>query len=135
MRTFGHKVFEPIVQKDISEDNDGGLVTTSFEPLLYFDRTKGKATGHRTSEGFVVLAGSVVATSLRQSCAENARRFRKKYATKIDENGVLMSDVLLSSPSAAAGFVSGSNQSGNVVWKTSNGKSLKEIESGEVIDE
>ena len=130
MGTFVHKVFEPIVQKAIPHDNSGSE-QSSDEPLFHFDRTKGKASGYRTSEGFVVLAGSVVATSLRQSCPENARRFREMYAEKIDENGVLKSDVLLSSPSAAAGFVSGSNQSGNVVWKTSDGKTLKEVESGE----
>lgn len=131
MGTLGHKVFEPLLQKSTSEEN-GVYAATSGEPLFHFDRTKGKATGYPTSEGFVVLAGSVVATSIRQSCPENTRRFRKKYADKIDENGVLRSDVLLSSPSAAAGFVSGSNQSGNVVWKTSDGKTLKDVENGAI---
>lgn len=130
MGTLGHKVFQPIVevQKSTPDDNEIA-VAPSGEPIFHFDRNKGKATGRRTSEGFVVHAGSIIATDIKQSCPENARRFREKYADKIDENGVLTSDVLLSSPSAAAGFVSGSNQSGNIVWKTADGKTLKEIEN------
>ncbi|GMW04544.1 MAG: methionine sulfoxide reductase [Dehalococcoides mccartyi] len=136
MGTLGHKVFEPIVviQGNVSDDSKI-LEDDSTEPILYFDRNKGRAMGRRTSEGFVVHAGSVIATDIKQSCPENARRFRNKYADKIDENGILTSDVLLSSPSAAAGFVSGSNQSGNVVWKTANGKTLKDVESGEILND
>ncbi len=42
MGTFGHKVFEPIVQKGISHDNRDSE-QSSDEPLFHFDRTKGKA--------------------------------------------------------------------------------------------
>lgn len=132
MGAFGHKVFEPLLQKNII-DHSGVSAVTLDETLFYFDRTKGKSTGYPTSEGFVVLAGSIVATSIKQSCSENVRRFREKYADKIGENGILTADVLLSSPSAAAGFVSGSNQSGNVVWKTIEGKTLKDVETSEVL--
>ena len=132
MGTFGHKVFEPLIQKNII-DSSGVTAVSTDERVFHFNRTKGKATGYPTSEGFVVLAGSVVATSLKKSCSENTRRFRKKYADKIDENGILTADVLLSSPSAAAGFVSGSSQSGNVVWKTIDGKTLKDVETSETL--
>ncbi|AOV98902.1 GIY-YIG nuclease family protein [Dehalococcoides mccartyi] len=133
MGTLGHKVFEPIVATPKSAPEDSTITQdTSGEPIFHFDRNKGKATGRRTSEGFVIHAGSVVATEMKQSCPEVARRFREKYGDKIDSNGVLTSDVLVSSPSAAAGFVSGSNQSGNIVWKTADGKTLKDVESGEI---
>jgi len=53
-----------------------------------------------------------------------------KYSDKIDANGVLIEDVLLTSPSAAA-FVGGSSLNGNITWKTADGRTLRNIESEE----
>ena len=39
----------------------------------------------------------------------------------------LTADVLLSSPSSAAGFVGGASLSGNALWKDAEGKTLKEL--------
>ena len=52
---------------------------------------------------------------------------RKKYENKIDSNGILTADVLLSSPSSAAGFVGGASLSGNAHWKDADGKTLREL--------
>ena len=133
MGTFGHKLFEPIVNpcKPLIYDNPVGTLAENDEPIFYFERSAGKASGRRTSDGFVVYEGSHLSTMLQQSCPENVRRFREKYADKIDENGKLTADVLLTSPSAAASFVGGSSLSGNIMWKTSEGKTLKEVESNE----
>jgi hypothetical protein len=132
--TLGHKVFEPIVARTPKATSDNGEIETadSDAPLLQYKRSTGFATGRRTNEGFVVLKGSVIVKTIQNSCSENARRFREKYADKIGEDGVLTADVLLSSPSAAAAFVSGSSVSGHIMWKTSDGKTLKELESDEV---
>jgi hypothetical protein len=130
MGVLGHKVFEPIVASvRESASVNTAPETNEDEPLLQYKRTTGFATGRRTSEGFVVLKGSTIVKTIQQSCPENARRFREKYADKVDENGVLTADVLLSSPSAAAAFVSGSSVSGHIMWKTPDGKTLKEIEA------
>ena len=52
MGTLGHKVFEPIVAvKPTTEVT----AVSDDEPMLFFNRTKLKATGRRTSEGFVVF--------------------------------------------------------------------------------
>jgi len=73
------------------------------------------------------LKGSFVNLSLKNSCPKNVRLIREQYASKIDNNNTLLVDVILSSPSAAAAFVQGSSLNGNVVWKTNNGKTLKEV--------
>lgn len=118
MGTFGHKVFEPFVPSSEAED---------AEPVLYLEYGKGRASGKRTSDGFVIFKGSAVNPSLTKSCPERTIKDRKKYANKINKNGVLISDILLSSPSSAAGFVGGASLSGNALWKDSNGKTLKEL--------
>ena len=118
MGTLGHKVFEPFVPSSEEED---------AEPVLYLEYGKGRASGKRTSDGFVIFKGSAVNPSLTKSCPERTIKDRKKYANKINKNGVLISDILLSSPSSAAGFVGGASLSGNALWKDSNGKTLKEL--------
>ena len=118
MGTLGHKVFEPFVPSSEAED---------AEPVLYLEYGKGRASGKRTSDGFVIFKGSAVNPSLTKSCPERTIKDRKKYANKINKNGVLISGILLSSPSSAAGFVGGASLSGNALWKDSNGKTLKEL--------
>ena len=118
MGTLGHKVFEPFAPSSEVEDE---------EPVLYLEYGKGIASGKRTSDGFVIFKGSAVNPSLTKSCPERTIKDRKKYASKINKNGVLISDILLSSPSSAAGFVGVASLSGNALWKDSNGKTLKEL--------
>ena len=125
MGTLGHKVFEPLVSaSNIFTTEDHPAVE---EPLLYFENSNAKASGRRTSEGFVVLKGSVLSQKITQSCPDIAIKARTKYKDKINVSNILMDDVLLSSPSAAAAFVGGSSLNGNELWKTENGISLKNI--------
>ena len=88
---------------------------------------KGKASGKRTSDGFVVLKGSIINPTMTKSCPKRTVKDRKKYENKIDSNGILTADVLLSSPSSAAGFVGGASLSGNAHWKDADGKTLREL--------
>ena len=118
MGTLGHKVFEPFAPSAESAD---------IEPVLYMEYGKGKASGKRTSDGFVVLKGSTINPAMTKSCPERTIKDRKKYEDKIDSNGILTADVLLSSPSSAAGFVGGASLSGNAHWKDADGKTLKEL--------
>ena len=107
MGTLGHKVFEPFAPSAESADT---------EPVLYMEYGKGKASGKRTSDGFVVLKGSIINPTMTKSCPKRTVKDRKKYENKIDSNGILTADVLLSSPSSAAGFVGGASLSGNALW-------------------
>lgn len=113
-----HKVFEPYIPSTESADT---------EPVLYMEYGKGAASGKRTSEGFVVLKGSTINPTVTKSCPERTIKDRKKYEDKIDSKGVLTADVLLSSPSSAAGFVGGASLSGNALWKDADGKTLREL--------
>ncbi len=118
MGALGHKVFEPFAPIADPADN---------EPNLYLEYSKAKATGKRTSDGFVVFKGSVINPSLAKSCPERTIKDREKYANKIDKSNVLTNDILFSSPSAAAAFVGGASLSGNALWKDGDGVSLKDI--------
>ena len=118
MGTLGHKVFEPYIPSTESVDT---------EPVLYMEYGKGAASGKRTSEGFVVLKGSTINPTMTKSCPERTIKDRKKYEDKIDSKGALTADVLLSSPSSAAGFVGGASLSGNALWKDADGKTLREL--------
>lgn len=124
--TLGHRVFEPIVSETAIPTAESQSMAE--EPLLYFENSKAKAAGRRTSEGFVVFKGSAITPSLQKSCPENVIRLRERYKTKTDVNYVLIEDILLSSPSAAAAFVGGSSLNGNEMWKTKDGITLKNFE-------
>ena len=121
MGALGHKIFEPFVSQTDATDN---------EPIFHLEYKKGKATGKRTSEGFVALKGSVINPTMTKSCPEKTVKDRRKYADKIDKNYTLTADILFSSPSGAAGFIGGASLNGNAMWKDANGKSLKDIIKG-----
>lgn len=129
MGTLGHKVFDPIVSSEPAMNTE--KQNEAEEPILFFNRANHKATGRRTSEGFVVFKGSAIVSNLQKSCPENVIKLRDRYVSKIDDNHILMEDVLLSSPSAAAAFVGGSSLSGNEMWKTEDGITLKNLEKNE----
>ena len=128
MGALGYKIFEPLIvygreqsKEEISDD----------EPFLYFKTEKAEATGKRTSEGFVVLAGSSISSKQTRSCPESVIRLLKKHADRVDENGKLKVDILFTSPSSAASFVGGSSLNGNIMWKDVMGRTLNEIDAEE----
>lgn len=125
---LGYKVFEPLISK---KKNEEASPEEDHEPLLYFKSGKASASGKRTSEGFVVMAGSKVSLLYTKSAPASVYKNRKKYATAIQADGSLSKDLLFSSPSAAAGFVGGTSLSGNTCWKTAEGKRLKDLDSEE----
>ncbi len=116
---LGHNVFEPILATQQEEIDS--------EPTLYMDYKNITASGKRTAEGFVVFKGSRINPTMTKSCPEGVQKARKKYRNKIGENNTLLSDVLLSSPSAAAGFVGGASLSGNALWHDVNKVPLKKL--------
>ena len=130
MGTLGHKVFIPLIistPTPVITENTTAAMDNSDE-LLYFDHSGVKATGKRTSEGFVVLKGSQISAKLTKSCPEPTLRNREKYAGKADENFMLTEDILFTSPSAAASYIGGASLSGNATWRNAQGLTLKNIE-------
>ena len=125
--TLGYKVFEPIVAIDPTAQTDS--LSAEDEPILYFNRANLQTTGRRTSEGFVVFKESAVAPDLQRSCPENIVKLRDKYKNKLDSNNKLLENILFTSPSAAASFVGGASLSGNEMWRTAGGVTLKNFEN------
>lgn len=130
MGTLGHKVFIPIITPSAASVSATPAIAIpdAADEILYFNHSGVKATGKRTTEGFVVLKGSQITSKLTKSCPEPTLRNRKKYANKIDENFCLMEDILFSSPSSAASFIGGASLSGNATWCNAEGITLKNLE-------
>ena len=95
-----------------------------------------KAKGYRIPNGFLVLEDSEAVARERASSEKwpwprNMRQALKSDGT-LSEHGdwlVFTRNVELASPSAAAAVVHGGHANGLTAWKTSDGKTLKELES------
>lgn len=123
MGVLGHKVFEPLVKS--LENLTNSIPHTSG--ITFFAPSKYKATATITAEGFVLLKNSEINLTLFKSASDSTIKARKKYKSKICNN-ITTEDFLFSSPSAAAGFISGSSTNGNLFWRTKDGKSPKNFD-------
>jgi len=126
--TLGHKVFEKLVNESISK------IDTNLFIIKAARGAKGK--GIPSSNGFIVLKGSEMATSTVNSMQKSLLNIRKKLIDdKIvinnQEKLVFNQDYEFSSPSTAAAIVMGRNANGLKEWKLKNGKTLKEFETNE----
>lgn len=126
MGTLGHKVFEPLAEKTTPAE---AAEAVTFEIKKEDKKDSVWAKGVRTSEGFVLLKGSKLKKSLAPSLREAIKALRARHASKIDENGVLLEDLLLRSPNEAANFALGYPINALTTWVTAAGKTLKEIEA------
>lgn len=125
VNALGYKVLEPLRQVN-STDKD------QEENLLYLKTGAADAVGAVTAEGFVVLAGARInEKTSEKSLSKGMRKLRKKHfdAGHVGPDLVTTEDILFSSSSAAADFVTGYSVSGPANWKDKNGKTLKEIEA------
>lgn len=100
------------------------------EPLLFLKTTKAEAKGRRTNEGFVVYKDASVSVVPTKSCPETILNLRNKHAERVEE-GKLIEDILFTSPSAAAGFLTYASANGMIMWMDEKGRNLKEIENDE----
>ena len=135
MGTLGHKVFIPYTSPAVTAvpAPDTGAALDDDEPEMYLSRTikkssiTVKATGRQTSEGFVVLKGSIISPDDDNTIPPGVKKLRQ--ASQIDSDHVLQEDVLLGSPLSAAMFVIGKSSNGWTAWKTSDGKTLHDLEN------
>lgn len=123
---LGHKVLEPVVNR---EAPGIGASVADTEPTLYFKHKKIKASGKRTSDGFVVLKDSQISATIHKSAPRGVGKSREKYGESIVD-WVTVDDLLFSSPSAAADFVGGASLSGNEMWVDETGRALKDLTEG-----
>lgn len=122
---LGYPILTPL------QGSSGSAQDTNSAPELYYSARNYNARGRQVPEGFVVFKGSVINNELAPRCPDNISRLREKYKSKIDDNMTLMETLLFTSPSSAAGFVSGYSVSGNAAWKTVDGKTINDLENGE----
>lgn len=130
MGVLGHKVFEPLV---ITDSVGEGLVgATGDKHTTFFIKKRGaNARAVQTTEGLIVLSGSVLSKDAVYSCPDSAIKARKKYSSIIDENMVLLKDVPFKTPSGASSFVLLRSSNGNIDWMTEQGITFGKFESTE----
>ena len=133
MGIFGHKVFDPLSQTPLAEHMETAKPDAP-EQLFIIDRSGAKATARLTSEGLVVLAGSIIRKEIMPSCPGYVKTAREDNKDFIDASGVLQRDILFKTPSGAASFVLGSPANGNIEWHTADRKRFKDVEAKEIID-
>ncbi len=127
MGSLGHKVFIPIDDSNITDENEKEENT---EPLLFLKTKNIIATGRRTSDGFIVYKGSQISLSSSKSTSSSIFKMHEKYHKKIDTtNNALLEDILFTSPSSAASFITFHSANGLIMWKNKEGLTLKEIEN------
>jgi peptide-methionine (S)-S-oxide reductase len=124
-----HKVFQPLVKTQTTEPIDSS--SDNRETVFYIKSGGADAKAMLTSEGIVVLAGSVLRSSPSTSCASHIVKTRENYRQLIDKYNILQKDVLFKTPSGASNFVLLRNSSGYLEWKTEDGVTLGEYERRE----
>lgn len=130
MGALGHKLFEPLTEKPKQILTEESPEDDMILLLKRKSRKSGiviEASCKQTNEGFVVLKGSRIEIIDSETIPPKIKERRGK--AKIDENGILQENILLSSPSYAAAFVIGGHANGLIEWKTKAGISLKELEN------
>lgn len=117
VNTLGYKVFDLV-----EELSDSGL------PLFYIIAARGaNGVGKMVSDGFAVLKGSVIASSVTNSYPSGSKK-RRQYLLDngiVNTDYVFVKDYVFNSPSSAAEIVMGRSANGLTEWKTEDGQTLK----------
>jgi hypothetical protein len=103
--------------------------------VLYCRIKRAEARGQRTASGFVVFQASTAVLEQRPSAESYPyvvaeRKQLIADGTLVERDGLLVftKDAEFSSPSAAAAVIHGGSANGLIVWKTGDGKSLKQLD-------
>lgn len=123
INALGYKVLEPTVHNDPNSTVD--------DEALFLNLGNASGKGMVTTEGFVLFAGAVLnEKTSEKSLSKGAATLRKKHlASNKVKDFVTTEDILFSSSSAAADFITGYSVSGPVTWKNAAGVTLKELEA------
>lgn len=130
LATLGYPIFTPVISTTSTGDS---------EPTVFYctaSETQGR--GVYTSEGFVVLKGSIGRTAMTDAVANStAARMRQKIlnSNDVEVNGdkfTLLTDRLFQTPSAAAKFITGGSKNGWMTWKTADGQTLHDVERASI---
>ena len=123
INTLGYKVFDLIEDTSVKLEHN--------QSYFYIKAARGaNATGIIVSDGFAVLKGSIIASSVTDSISPSLCNLRDSLLKKgiINTNFCFEQNYTFTSPSLAAAVVMGRNANGRTEWKTSDKKTLKKIE-------
>ncbi|MCX6353449.1 MAG: GIY-YIG nuclease family protein [Candidatus Aureabacteria bacterium] len=138
MEVFLEKINQllPVLGVDLLVPAAGGAFGPVAKAVLVCEIKSHKARGYRIPNGFLVLKGSEAVAHERASSEKwpwpcKMRQALKAEGSLIAEGDrlVFAKDVEFASPSAAAAVVHGGHANGLTAWKTTDGKTLKELES------
>lgn len=119
INTLGYKVLVPMPQP------------TDDTIYLYCSGNGSSGKGFLSSGGFTVLKGSKVSDHTTSSVAVHGKGYYELRLQleneEVIKDRIFQKDYEFSSPSAAATVIQGRNSNGNLDWKTSDGKNLKEL--------
>ena len=126
---LGYKIFVPLIKSNNDDEYN------EEELSLYLTRKVKRSNAiitakcKRTSEGFVLLSGSLIEEIDAESIPPGIKVMRESCKKNgVIKDGVLTKNILFRSPSYASSFVLGINSNGRTNWKLNNGQSLKEFE-------
>ena len=123
VNTLGYKIFDTIEDSSVKKQNS--------QILFYIQAARGAdAKGVIVADGFAVLKDSAIATTTVPSMSDSLNRLRTELIEKgiIDSSSHFSKDHIFTSPSLAAAVVMGRNANGRTEWKTTDHKSIKDIE-------
>lgn len=123
VNTLGYKIFDTIEDSSVKQMDE--------QITFYIQAARGAdAKGVIVADGFAVLEGSAIATSTVPSMSESLIHLRGELMSKgiIDSKFHFSKDHIFTSPSSAAAIVMGRNANGRTEWKTSDHKTIKDIE-------
>lgn len=123
VNTLGYKIFDTIEDSSIKKQNS--------KILFYIQAARGAdAKGVIVADGFAVLKDSAIATTTVPSMPDSLIRLRNELIENgiIDSNFRFSKDHIFTSPSLAAAVVMGRSANGRTEWKTTDHKSIKDIE-------
>lgn len=126
---LGYKIFVPLIKSNNDDEYN------EEELSLYLTRKVKRSNAiitakcKRTSEGFVLLSGSLIEEIDAESIPPGIKVMRESCKKNgVIKDGVLTKNILFRSPSYASSFVLGINSNGRINWKLKTGQSLKEFE-------
>ncbi|MGF6646303.1 GIY-YIG nuclease family protein [Paraburkholderia sp. GAS82] len=140
---LGYQILEPVLRASTTSNTgdatslDANAVSPATD--LVFRVNNLIAYGALTDEGFVLKKGSQLSRTNTDSIPGKLASIKERLLAEgalATENDRLVatSDILLSSSSYAAAIVAGTSRSGPQSWKTTNGKTLKELEDASLPD-
>ena len=129
--SLGYDIFN--VKEESSKDEN------KMREILYLKIKNLNASGYLGQNGLVVLKGSEVSETMRDSLSSGYRKRRKLLIdsgaiSEVNGKLVFSSDVEFKSPSQAAAIVAGYSVNGRDYWRTSDGRSIIDIENSKYAD-